>query len=852
MKKILQINFIIVLLAFLFFIFEHKFFRNENEERGPDKRPNEWAWLQRTFPFNEADPRAILDAIDEANILRDSFNRLPKSNSEQWNFAGPLNIGGRIVDIEFNPLNPDIVYAGAATGGVLKSTNHGQTWFPIFDEQSNLSIGDIGIDPVNPNIIYVGTGEANGGHNNFPGGGMFKSTDAGETWTHIGLDTTASIGRVIVNHKNPDIVYAAAVGSYFKPNPERGVYKTTDAGNSWKQVFFINDSTGAIDLVMHPTNPETLFVAMWERVRGAYTANLFGPSSGIFRTFDGFNTTTPLNNSMGLPNPATENVGRIGLTIHKYNPNILYALYNDGTNYTGFYRTNDLGNSWQKVDPNNSIENGTASPNGFSWYFGQTRVHPENPDIVFALDVNLMRSTNGGLTWNTNYSGYNVHVDHHALAFDPNNPDYIFLGNDGGINVSLDGGASWQSSPLLPVTQFYEIGLDYQNPQRLYGGTQDNGTIRTLNGLLTDWENINGGDGFYVIVDPTNPEIIYTESQRGILVKKTLTGNKIAMNGISNSEPKNWSTPVIMDPNNNLKLYYGTDRIYRTTDGAENWDPISHDLTTNHPSSMVGTVTTISVSATDSNYIYAGTDDGNVWKTTDGGNNWVLLSASLPVRWVTRILVDPTDEEIVYVTFSGLKWREPQPHVFRSTNGGIHWTNISGNLPDAPVNAIAIDNRYNNIIYVGSDVGVFYTTNGETWLPLGEGLPIVPVNDMKIHPTANYLAAGTHARGIYKFDLNSITSTEEDNLSTDYRLYQNYPNPFNPSTKIKYQISRSGNVELTVYDMLGRKITELVNEIKQPGIYEAEFNGEKLASGIYMCTLKTDSYNKTIKMILLK
>ena len=397
----------------------------EGEESGPDTRPNEWAWLQRTYPYFEADPKATIDAIKEAKVIREK-NILKKTTSINWEFAGPLNIGGRIVDVEFNPLNPDIVYAGAATGGVLKSTDHGTSWIPVFDEQSNLSIGDIGVDPVNSDVIYVGTGEANGGHNNFPGGGMFKSTDAGATWNHIGLELTAAIGRVLVNPLNPDIVYAAAVGSYFKPNAERGVYKSTDAGVTWEKVFFISDSTGAIDLVMHPENPDTLFVAMWERVRGVYTAHLNGPTSGVFRTYDGFNSDpVELDETNGLPNPASGNIGRIGLTMHKNNPNILYALYNNGVDYTGFYRSNDLGENWIDADSTNSILGGTGYPSGFSWYFGQTRVHPENPDIVFAMDVYMMKSVNGGKSWNTNAAS-TIHVDFHALAFDPNDPKLYY------------------------------------------------------------------------------------------------------------------------------------------------------------------------------------------------------------------------------------------------------------------------------------------------------------------------------------------------------------------------------------------------------------------------------------------
>jgi len=856
---------IILLTTLLFFISDNNKIVDEDLEHGPDTRPNEWAWMQRTYPYFDESPTARVEAIEAAKQLRAESKRLNKVNEDMvWEFAGPTNVGGRIVDIEFNPIEPNIVYAGAATGGVFKSTDTGLNWSPIFDEQLNLSVGDIGIDPQNPDVIYVGTGEANGGHNNFPGAGMFKSNDAGETWSHIGLDNTASIGRIIVHPSNSNVVYAAAVGSYFKPNPERGVYKSIDGGDTWenegKPILFVSDSTGAIDLVMHPTNPNILFAAMWERVRGARTSHLNGPTSGVYRTLDGGATWTELGEANGLPNSATTTIGRIGLAISQSDPDILFALYNDGSNYIGLYKTDDLGDTWEKLDPSNTIRNGGG---GFSWYFGQIRVKPNDPETVYVLDVEYMHSTNGGTSWQRDRPT-NTHVDHHALAFHPNNPDYLILGNDGGINISTDGGTTWKPPVQLPITQFYEIGLDATNPERLYGGTQDNGTNRTKTGSLSDWDHIYGGDGFYVIVDPTNPDIIYAESQFGALGKWTASdGWDGATSGIG-SEGSNWSTPVVMDPNDPRTLYYGTNKIYRTTTGAVSdtvgvnaWKAISDKLTTDPASSMLGTVTTIAVAPTNSNYIIAGTDDSNVWGTFDGHDNWVKLSASLPDRWVTRVIFDPKNENIFYVTFSGLKWREPQPHVFRTSDRGVTWTDISNNLPDAPVNAIAIDNINSNIIYIGNDVGVFYTTDtGETWQALGTGIPIVPINDMKIHPTSNYLVAGTHARGMYTLDISILTGIEKSTeLPSELSLYQNYPNPFNPSSKIKYQIPsgvEGSLVKLQVFDALGREVKTLVNERQSSGTYEVEFNGKNLASGIYFYSLSVGSSNEIKKMVLMK
>jgi photosystem II stability/assembly factor-like uncharacterized protein len=861
MKKILLVLLLLSAVAgYLIYnpfeVSHEEFIKNKGKKilPGPDMRPAEWAWLQRTYPFYNADPSVYRKAIEEHNALLRSRNALSKGASVQWEFAGPLNVGGRVVDIEFNPLNPNIVYAGAATGGVFKSTDMGETWFSIFDGLSTLSIGDIAVDPVNPDIIYVGTGEPNGGHNNFPGAGVFKSTNAGASWEYKGLDSTISIGRVIINPSNPSIVYLAAVGSYFAPTSERGVYKSTDAGETWNKSLFISDSTGAIDLVMDPSNPDIILAAMWERVRRPNGGtHLFGAESGIYKTTNGGGNWTKLAN--GLPNSSATNVGRIGLGMSKSSPNIVYAMYTDGNYYSGFYKTTNQGSNWINVDSDMEISNGTSS---FSWYFGQVRVHPQNPNIVYAMDVAFMRSSDGGNNWPINY-GYggpdHLHVDHHALAFHPTNPNYIINGNDGGINISTDAGVNWSQPKQLPITQFYEIGVDKNNPSRLFGGTQDNGTVRTTTGAVDDWDRIFGGDGFYVIVDPVNPNIIYAESQFGNLGKSTNGGFSFfsALSGISSSEPTNWSTPVVMDANNSSVLYYGTNRLYKTTNGAQNWSAISGSLTSYTSGSRLGTITTIAVAPTDPNYIYVGADDGFIHVTTNGGTNWTKISNNLPVRWVTRIAVDPKDKETVYVTYSGLKWKDPQPHIFKSSNRGADWVNISGNLPDAPINALAVSPSNSNYIFIGSDIGAYYSSNrGDDWEVIGTGLPVVSVYDIKIHPTEGYLVAGTHGRSMYKLDLSTIVGVEDNMVVADYLLSQNYPNPFNPSTRIRFSIPSEEDVLIKVYNASGEEVSTLVNKSMSKGLHEVAFSGEGLASGVYFYSIKAGKFSEVRKMVLLK
>ena len=511
MKKsniILSIVFTISLIS-SFFLFnrEEKITANEVNDVA---EPNEWMMTQRLFPYLQADPDVYAQALNQLNQMKASLKR---TKDLTWTFAGPVNIGGRITDIEFNPADPNIVYCSAATGGVFKSTDMGETWFPVFDDQGFLSVGDIAIDPVNPDIIYVGTGEANGGHNNMPGGGMFKSTDAGNTWVPIGLDSSETIGRVIINPDDPNEIFVAAMGSYFSPTHQRGIFKSTNGGTTWNQSLFVSDSTGAIDIVMDPNNPDFLLVSTWERVRRPNFSHLYGPSSGIYRSTDNGETWHLLGPSTGLPDASTSDVGRIGLAMSLSNPNIIYALYNDGYVYSGLYKTTNYGDNWTNADPDMDITGGVSN---FSWYFGQVRVNPVDPNKIYVMDVSFMNSNDGGANWNFSYQ---THVDHHALAFNPTNPDYLINGDDGGIYISTNGGSTWSGPKQMPNTQFYEIGLDYNNPQKLYGGTQDNNTIRTQTGNLDDWQALIGGDGFYVIVDFTNPNIIYAESQNGYLAE---------------------------------------------------------------------------------------------------------------------------------------------------------------------------------------------------------------------------------------------------------------------------------------------------------------------------------------------
>ncbi len=826
------------------------------------KRPSESEWIKRTFPHFDAAPGAVAEMIAEAQAHR-VRPRFHAADYGAWELAGPTNIGGRITDIEFDPSDGDIVYAGAATGGVFKSIDKGNTWVSIFDDQAALSCGDLAIDPNDTQLLYAGTGEANGGHNNFPGGGVYKSTDGGASWALKGLEATAAIGRVAVDPSNSSRVFVAAVGSYFAPAPERGLYLSEDAGETWDLSLFVSDSTGCVDVAIHPSDPSIVYAAMWERVRRPNSSHLYGPTGGLFRSQNGGQTWSEL--AGGLPDPDAERIGRIGVSIHKSDPSVVYALYNDGADYVGLYRTDDGGNTWTDADPAKRLSDAGY---GFSWYFGQVRVHPSDPDIVYALDVAFSRSSDGGSSWPIMY-GYGgpeiLHVDHHALAFHPDDPSYLVEGNDGGINISTNGGQSWSKVASLPVTQFYEIGLDAQRPERLYGGTQDNGTLRTKTGAIDDWEEIYGGDGFYVNVNLDDYREIYAESQFGFLGKTTndaASWNYGVLSGINPLEPTNWSTPVVIDPSDGNTLYYGTDRVYRSTNGAGVWTAISGDLTDGLPDTRLGTVTTIAVAPTNSAVIWAGTDDSHVWVTSDGGGSWNDVSSVLPTRWVTRVVVDPSDDETAYVAFSGLKWHDPEPHIFKTTDSGVSWNDVSDNLPSIPINALAIDNQDPSVIFVGTDAGAWVSViGGEQWEVLGSGLPLVSIYDLKVHPTERFLAAGTHGRSMYKLALPEgvgVEGGEETSVAgRAIRLHASAPNPFNPSTTIRFALGEAGAVRLVVYDAAGRKVRVLEDGHKAAGEHASRWDGKNdagrgVTSGRYVVVLEALGRQETGSLVLVE
>jgi photosystem II stability/assembly factor-like uncharacterized protein len=814
----------------------------------PGAFPNDWALLQRTYPKDRLDFEALREAALDAQAMRLAAER---SSPGVWVERGPSNIGARLTDLAIHPINPSIVYAAMASGGVFRSVDGGTTWDPIFDDQAVLTIGAIALDPSDPDIIYVGTGEANSASFSWFGTGVYKSTDGGASWAHLGLEETRYIGRIVVDPLNTDRIWVAAAGVLFGTSPERGVYRSLDAGDSWDQVFALTDSTSCIDLAVNPDNPDIVYAAMWERVRRRTYRRSGGPSSGIWRSQDGGDSWAELTTGL----PTGSDVGRIGVSVAASDPDILYAMYSDDPGYfMGVYKSVNGGNSWTATN-DGALDGLTSS---FGWYFGQIRVDPTNPDRVFTMGVPFYRTQNGGDSWSE--VGDDNHVDHHAMAFDPLTPSRIFEGNDGGIYVSNTSGNSWMKLYDQPTNQFYAIEIDYQHPERLYGGTQDNGTLRTVTGGVDDWERIFGGDGFYTVVDYTDPNIIFAEYQYGNLYKSEDFADSwdYALNGVDEDDRRNWSTPVVMDRSDQEVLYYGTYRLYRTTNGAGSWSPISPDLTNGNHGGNYGTITTIAVSPSLPNVLYVGTDDSNVWVTQSAGLFWSNVSSTLPDRWVSRVAVDSSDPAVAYATFSGLRWDEDISHVYRTDNYGVTWTSIGDGLPDAPVNAIVVDPDIPSVLYVGSDVGCFYTKNlGQTWEMLGSGLPAVPIYDLKIHQPTRTLVAGTHGRSMHSIDLNATSGVASPEVEPVVTAFRSHPNPFRAETAISYTLREPSQVSLTVYDIAGRKVRDLESGGKTSGEHSVRWDGRSdegrvVASGTYFLLLEAGQTVTTRKVSLLR
>jgi photosystem II stability/assembly factor-like uncharacterized protein len=758
----------------------------ENEEAEEDTG-NDFFLDSRTGPSAPLAGTELKKATDQALAVRaETARELPEALGPRWQLAGPSNVGGRVTDIAPDPTQPGRVFVAVATAGVWKSEDGGATLTQAWPSDFPQAIGAVTVDQ--RGVVYVGTGEVNpgGGSLSYGGNGLYRSTDHGVTWQLIGLGGgVTTIGAIRIDPTNPNRIFVAAGGSLFTQGGVRGVYRSTDGGATFTQVLAgANGFTGASDLVMDPGNPNKLFAAMWDHHREWLCRCYTGVGTGLYVTTDGGATWTRLENDRITSFTPGDTIGfaqnadlqaRMGVAIAPSNPNRVYVTVGSWSQtstaqrgFRGFYRSDDGGATFATM--------ANANPGGDTVWTSKIWVDPANADRLFIAGIALRVSSDGGATW-SNAPG--LHVDHHAMAWDPTTSGAAaraYEGNDGGFYRSTDNATTFAEAANEPWTQFYTVDVGEQHPERLVGGSQDNGCLRSWDstGAVTaNWGSYGGcGDGEYTLIDPTDQNFVYACSQFGSCRRSTNAGNTSSTIGATTAQRRNWETPVVFDPSNPAVMYYGGNILNRTDNakpatGAPVWTAISPSLSNpesgTDPAYPFGTITTVAAARTDPKVVYAGTDDGWLWGTTDGGANWTRFTDPvLPSRWVTRVAVDPTDAKVVYVAYSGYRNGDNTAHVLRSADGGAHWTDISGNLPGAPTQDVVVDPGNRHRIFVASDVGVFTTNvaklgSGQAasikWHPVGSGLPAAPVNDIRFHAPTRTLYAATYGRSIWSVQL---------------------------------------------------------------------------------------------------
>jgi photosystem II stability/assembly factor-like uncharacterized protein len=852
MRKILVVAPLSIILAIVVFTILSGSSPEQADLRYKKNAPGNWFFYQRSYPIGDIPYEKFYEAMEEKKVMEQMDNPTAGLN---WTVSGPSNVGGRVTAIAVNPGNPNIIIVGAAAGGIFKTTNGGINWSAKTDQWPSLSVGALVMHPSNPNIIYCGTGEGNSAIDVYPGFGVLKSTDMGDTWNLIGLTEALHIPSMDIHPLDPNIIYASVMG-FRSFGQNKGIYKSTNGGVNWSKVLFVSDSTSGVDVRVSPDDLNIVYAAMWERVRTPPSVSKTGGiTSGLYRSSNGGTNWQLLGVSQGIPAPAAT-TGRISIAVAPNNPNYVYSIFKTttGNNISGVYKSTNKGLNWTTMSMSG------LQSSGFDWYFGLIEVDPTNPNTVYVGSVDVYRSTNGSSWVNltNSYSGTfdEQHPDQHVLWIDPANPNNLINGNDGGIFKTGTGNAPWTKSYDLPITQFYASNIDHLNPTRKIGGSQDNGSMITFNGGTDNWEVIYGGDGFTAHVDYTNSNIIYCASQNGGLGRSTNNGASFSSitNGLNGRF--NWSTPYILDNVDPAILYAGSHMLFRSTNRGTSWSAISGDLTRG-PNGRLGTITCISSGVLGSNQrvIYTGTDDAKVSVTTNSGANWLDVTGNLPQRYITDILCDRRDPAKAYVTLSGFNIDERNTHIYRTTNYGANWINISGNLLNVPVNSVIVDHIRDSVLYVGCDAGVYYTTNlGASWAILGTGLPNAPVFDINYHAGTQILNAGTHGRSMFQISTANIPIgiVSNSEVADKFSLGQNYPNPFNPVTSIKFSIPKADYVRLKVYDITGSEVAVLLNKNMPKGEYTYEFDASNLPSGVYFYTLKTEKFTSTKKMILVK
>lgn len=865
-------------------------------------------------PQSKAEEKAKLHTPDVKGMsARDrmaGFERRLKMVAESpfqrvmWRSIGPELQGGRIIDIESPLSKPKQLIIAYATGGLWRTEDDGVTWTSLFDNQSAFGIGDTAVSK-DGNTIWVGSGENNSQRTSYSGTGVFKSTDAGKTWANVGLPESHHIGKVVIDPKNENVVWVAALGHLYSQNEERGVYKTTDGGKTWQHILKVDKYSGAVDIALDPRNSNVAFASIWDRDRRAWNFREGGAGTAVYKTVDGGKSW---NKIKALP--ADSDTGRIGLAIAPSKPDVVYAFLDnqnpdpdsdkidekqangrltlqryrrasldvllkvDETKLKTFlniylpndvkaddvlkqlkdgkldkeglnalflkrnphvfdmrlreaevWRSDDSGKSWKNMSGRMGVHGG--------YYGGIVSVHPQDPETLYTCGVLLLRSKNGGKDWEA--VAQNSHVDFHSVYIDPRDPSRVWEGCDGGLYFSGNGGDNWRAINTLPVGQFTTIAVDDKTPYNVIGGTQDNGTLRGPSTYVAgrndpnDWVTIDGGDGSAIAVDPRNGgDIVYTASQWGSHSgQNLLTKERWSARAPGEGLRYNWISPILISPHHPDIIYLGSQKLHRSFNQGRKYEDISGDLSKNRPTGNVphSSLTTISESPFKFGLIYCGTDDGNVWTTPDGGNTWNDIKTPQTEKWVTRIIASKWDKDTVYCSQNGYREDDFAPYVWRSKDQGKTWESISGDLPAEPVNTVREDPTRKDLLWVGTDMGVYGSFDGgRHWFVYGGGLPFTPVHDLAIQPKAKEMVIASHARSIWAISTEPALDLTEEIRSKEFHFWNISDISFNerwgmnqrgewdhkestePKLTVKFWTTLSGAGKIVIKDKDGKEV----------------------------------------------